>query len=254
MLCPYVSMEAPAPGEIPLAVVEWWLKRFLPRECKRCVLLLAGVPTTLASSLMRQLNCSPSVIMVAPKGADLDNIKAEWTKDMKDRVPVSIDVMSECADACGRGLPLWVVMESADTSEIRVMEADAILQARMDEALKDPLDTSAEPITATPPDPTPTKQSRKRRSASRSPSPPKKTPKKHRKAEKKKKSKPLEESSSDLTSEEEDTPVTRATSSKTPVKKAAEKPSTPRKGKAASAMQQRLGQAYKDSKDKKSVK
>ena len=165
-------MDWSSSGELHPAVVEWWLKQFLPMDCKRCVLLLAGVPCTMASSLMRQMNCSPSVVMVAPKGADLEIVKSDWTKDMKDRVPLSVDIMTDCADACGKGIPLWVVTESADNSDIRDQLAASVLQERMDEMLKDPLDTPALPLPTVSADPPPAKKSRKKRSASRSPSPP----------------------------------------------------------------------------------
>ena len=249
-VCPYLSMDWVASGELHPAVVEWWLKQFLPIDCKRCVLLLAGVPITMASSLMKQMNCTPSVVLVAPRGADLEIVKSDWTKDMKDRVPLSVDIMTDCADACGKGLPLWVVTESADNSEIRDQLAASVLQTRMDEMLRDPLETAAEPAPTAPPEPSPAKKGRKKRSASRSPSPPKKSPKKHTKTPKQKKSKKDSSSGSDLTSEEEDTKVTRATSSKTPVKKTTDKSTPESTGKAASAMQKRLGQAYMGSKEK----
>jgi hypothetical protein len=145
--------------------------------------------------------------MIAPAGADMEVVRADWAKDMKDRVVFPPDVIAECADACRQGLPLWVVTEVQDTPLVREQESNAVLQRVVDDLLQDPLATSSGAPTqgsaaATPP-------AKGQRKARRSPSPPPGKGKASKKA--KKETKKQEESDESSESSDDARPTRKAT-------------------------------------------
>lgn len=202
---PYIivdtGVQCPA-SEMHPGVVEWWLRDVTPQEKGRVGLLLCGTPPCQASSLMRQLSCTPSVVLISPSVANMDTVRSDWSKDMKDRVVFTPDVVSECADACGQGLPLWTVTEVVDTPAVREEGSNAVLSERMGELLQDPLAPSSSSRSAPHLPGTPAAKGKKR-AADRSPSPVRPKGQK-RKKETKKKSKPDSDGEeSDESSEEE---------------------------------------------------